>query len=56
MPFLCGLLPFIDHVAQMRMDDIIEAEVELTLEIETEPFDMESWKSQIKMIEKLFNG
>ena len=48
MSYLCGSLPFIDHAAQMRMDDITETDVE----IETEPSNMESWKSQIQMVEK----
>ena len=37
MPSLCGSLPFIDHVAQMRMDDaIMDTELELTQEVEVE--------------------
>ena len=48
MSSLCGSLPFIDHVAQMRMDDITKTDVETKIE----PTDMESWKSQIQTTEE----
>ena len=51
MPSLCGSLPFIDHAAQVRMDDItetkMEIEAELAIKIEVEAVDMESRKSQL---------
>ena len=46
---LCGSLPFIDHAAQTRMDDIIETESET----ESELVDMESWKSQLQATEEV---
>ena len=37
MPSLCGLLPFIDHATQMRMDDAtMDRELESTQEAEVE--------------------
>ena len=48
MPHLCGSLPFIDHATEMRTGDITETKVEL----EAEPIDMESWKSQLDTIEE----
>ena len=55
MTSLCWSLPFIDHAAQMWMDDITETEaqtgVELAIETEVEPVDMESWKSQLQINE-----
>ena len=57
MSSLCGSLPFIDHVAQMQMNDVIETnvetEVESVVEVDVEPSGMESWKSQIQMVEKV---
>ena len=45
MSSLCGSLPFIDHATEMRTGDITETKVEL----EAEPIDMESWKSQLQI-------
>ena len=37
MPSFCGLLPFIDHATQMRMDDAtMDDELESTQEAEVE--------------------
>ena len=41
------VLPFIDHVAQMQMDDITQTNVDIAIK----PSNMESSKSQIQMIE-----
>ena len=56
MPHLCGLLPFIDHVAQMLLDHITKIEVETKVEPIGEtnpaPSEMEVWNSKIQMTEE----
>ena len=52
-----GSFPSIDHVAQMRMRDIIEIEVEIEGEpkVKKNPraSNMESWKSQIQIAKEV---
>ena len=50
------VLQFIDHATQMQMNDVIETNAEIearpVVEVDAEPSNMESWKSQVQTIEE----